>query len=511
MPTADFNGTDSFQYEICDIDGECAFATATVNIAPVQDTNTDTISTNEDTPTTFNVLANDNFAGNTSLIGVNQPANGQVVFSVDGSVTYTPDADFFGTDTFEYTVETESGTFETGTIEVDVLSQNDGQADDLVIDEDTPVNFDPLANDTFSGPVTITSVTQGNNGSVTLEADGTLTFDPQADYYGQDVFTYTVTDSHGQTETVTVTVEVTAVSDTVNDFISTPEDTMVSFNVLANDTFSGGATLTDVSSASNGTISFNPDGTVNYLPAPDWSGTESIVYTVTTSDGNTETGVLTIEVQSVNDPPQFDETFPTQVLPVNAAVSIDVSAVVSDVEGHEITFELTGTLPPGLSFDPNTGIISGTILPTADTVNPYNISVTATDELGASATTTIEWNIRPELTNLHNPFADTVENDVILPSAFTGVTEELTTRPYTFSAAQPVIFGYAAEGTVLLGRIYNVDGVQIGETTMIVGASGTWIMGFNTPDLEDTTSIQVLHLATEDIPIGSSDFRVYGD
>src|SRR5262249_54507454 len=81
-------------------------------------------STNEDTAQTINVLANDNFEHvSPAVTDVSQGTNGSVTFTVDGNVTYTPGANFNGSDSFTYTV-TAGGVTETATVHVNVASVN---------------------------------------------------------------------------------------------------------------------------------------------------------------------------------------------------------------------------------------------------------------------------------------------------------------------------------------------------------------------------------------------------
>ena len=134
----------------------------------------------------------------------------------------------------------------------------------------------------------VTSVTQGANGTVVNNGDGTVTYTPGADFNGTDSYTYTVT-SGGVTETATVNVTVNAVADVTDDTIVTNEDTDGVINVLTNDTFGAGATVTGVTEGANGTVAFLADGTVTYTPATDFNGTDTFTYTVTTAAGDTET------------------------------------------------------------------------------------------------------------------------------------------------------------------------------------------------------------------------------
>src|SRR5688572_15269603 len=119
------------------------------------------------------------------------PANGSVVVNLDDTVTYTPDPDFNGTDTFDYTASDGNGGTDTATVTVTVDPVNDApvaQDDAETTDEDTPVDIDVLANDTDadgdSRPVY--SATDPANGSVVVNLDDTVTYTPDPDFNGTD-------------------------------------------------------------------------------------------------------------------------------------------------------------------------------------------------------------------------------------------------------------------------------------------------------------------------------------
>ncbi|MDZ7842929.1 MAG: tandem-95 repeat protein [Gammaproteobacteria bacterium] len=163
----------------------------------------------EDGSTTDNLLDNDSFEGSPSITAVTQGANGTVsiVDAAAGTVTYTPDPDFNGTDSYSYTV-TSGGVTETATVNVTVNAVVDIADDTQTTDEDTANTVDVLANDSFEGTPSVTAVTQGTNGTVANNNNGTVTYTPDPDFNGTDSYTYTVT-SGGVTETATVNVTVT--------------------------------------------------------------------------------------------------------------------------------------------------------------------------------------------------------------------------------------------------------------------------------------------------------------
>ena len=178
--------------------------TATITINAVVDIAADSLTTAEDSPITANVVTGTNGASadtfenaGRAITSVTQGLHGSVSFLGDGSVTYTPDADYHGTDSFDYTV-TSGGVTETTTVSVNVTPVVDVADDSLSGNEATAIVANVITGtngasaDGFSGPATITSTTQGLHGSVSFLANGTVTYTPVADYYGPDSFTYTV-------------------------------------------------------------------------------------------------------------------------------------------------------------------------------------------------------------------------------------------------------------------------------------------------------------------------------
>jgi FKBP-type peptidyl-prolyl cis-trans isomerase 2 len=174
------------------------------------------------------------------------------------------------------------------------------------------------ANDTFENAThAITGTTNGLHGTTAINTNGTagdttddvVTYTPSADYNGPDSFTYTVT-SNGTTETATVNVTVSAVSDIVNDIVAVGEDSGANtLNLLANDSFENASrAIAAVGVAAHGTTAINTNGTpgnfaddfVIYTPNVDFNGSDSFTYTVT-SNGTTETATVNVTINAVAD------------------------------------------------------------------------------------------------------------------------------------------------------------------------------------------------------------------
>ncbi|MDN3524184.1 tandem-95 repeat protein, partial [Halomonas sabkhae] len=298
-PNADFNGTDSYTYSVTS-GGVTETATVDVTVNAVADGVADSFTTPEDTPLDADVSTNDTHSAAASYALNTDAANGTVSMNPDGTFTYTPDADYNGSDSFTYDVTDVNGDTETVTVDLTVDPVPDISDDTATTDEDTPVTTGVLTNDDFEGTPTVTGVTQGTNGSVTSNGDGTVTYTPNADFNGTDSYTYTVT-SGGVTETATVDVTVNAVADGVADSFTTPEDTPLSEDVSTNDTHSAAATYSLNSDASNGSVSLNGDGTFTYTPNADYNGSDSFTYDVEDVNGETETVTVDLSVTPVPD------------------------------------------------------------------------------------------------------------------------------------------------------------------------------------------------------------------
>ncbi|EPP5693435.1 tandem-95 repeat protein, partial [Vibrio parahaemolyticus] len=245
-PTADWNGSEALTFTATDPSGESVSQTVNFTVAPVADIVADKATVVEDTPTIIKVLGNDTFEGDDQVVSLdtnNGPANGTVSVNPDGSVTYTPNDNYHGTDSFTYIV-TSGGVSESTTVSVDVTPVNDAPVakdDTAITDEDTPVTIDVLPNDNDNDndidgdklSIQSASVPEAQ-GKVEI-VDGKLVFTPAENFNGHAEIIYTVTDGQLTDEakvTVTVnpvndapTIKVDAVESITEDAVST--DTVV--------------------------------------------------------------------------------------------------------------------------------------------------------------------------------------------------------------------------------------------------------------------------------------------
>ena len=220
-PNANFNGTDTVTYTVSDGNGGTDTETVTVTVNPVNDAPVAagaTPTTNEDTALNAAVTATDVDGDALTFALAAQAGNGTVVMNANGSYTYTPNANFNGTDTFTYSVSDGNGGTDTATVSITVNPVNDlpvPSAQSVTTLEDVALQGAVSATDA-DGDVLTFSVEAGDgpsNGTLVMQANGSYTYTPNADYNGTDSFTYTVTDGNGAPQTATVTIDVTPVAD----------------------------------------------------------------------------------------------------------------------------------------------------------------------------------------------------------------------------------------------------------------------------------------------------------
>ncbi|WP_238593202.1 tandem-95 repeat protein, partial [Vibrio parahaemolyticus] len=190
-PTADWNGSKALTFTATDPSGESVSQTVNFTVAPVADIVADKATVVEDTPTIIKVLGNDTFEGDDQVVSLdtnNGPANGTVSVNPDGSVTYTPNDNYHGTDSFTYIV-TSGGVSESTTVSVDVTPVNDAPVakDDIATtQEDTAVTIDVLPNDSDvdGDKLSIESASVPKEQGTVEVVNGKLVFTPAENFNG---------------------------------------------------------------------------------------------------------------------------------------------------------------------------------------------------------------------------------------------------------------------------------------------------------------------------------------
>ena len=394
-PTAGFAGTDSFVYKANDGALDSTPTTVTLNVtaglntAPVakNDRYTNAITGQPFVVGTVitGVLNNDTDAESdpVSAIKVTNPQSGSVTLNPDGTFTYTPtSATFAGTDSFTYKANDGIADSNTATVTIVVSSNTPPNAIDdtgytasrgrlLTIDQIQGV----LKNDTDAESGTATTaklVTTTGNGTLSLNPNGSFTYQSGSTFVGTDSFTYRSNDGaldSTRTATAFIVVAANTAPIAVNDPYTTsrnrPKSTTNLDGVLRNDTDaeSDPLTATLLNTVLSGSLTLNPNGSFTYTPTTGFVGTDSFTYRA--SDGSlSSTATAFITVAANTAPIAQSETFffntgQGRTIPARGVLTND-----TDAEGNSLTVSPVSPAVSGLlssnpdgsfTYTPNAG------------------------------------------------------------------------------------------------------------------------------------------------------------
>ena len=415
-------GQDSFQYRVVDAQGAQAIANVTIvssntNVAPV--TKNDSYSLSEDETlvvTAANgVLSNDTDPNNDSF-SVDEtfmvaPTHGQLLLATDGSFSYVPDANFNGVDRFQYQAIDSLGATSTATVTLVINSEPDNpvaQNDAYQFSKnklfEVTVQNGLLINDfnIEAGDLSVstTAINATQNGELTLNADGSFTYQPDLGFIGVDSFTYSISNEQGLTATAQVTLSESGVNtfpEANDDQYTLDEDSSASLlDVLANDTDADGDTIT-ISNIENtaGEVAIVNEQ-IEFTPPANFSGEIVLTYTIT--DGystgnegiNDRTASVTITVTPVNDAPNANADSATMSEDAPALL-VNVLANDSDIDGDTLVIT-AATADRG-----SASVVDNKIqyTPAHNTNGTAIINYTISDGNGGTATTNLTITIIP--------------------------------------------------------------------------------------------------------------------
>ncbi|ELB2051241.1 tandem-95 repeat protein, partial [Vibrio parahaemolyticus] len=512
-PTADWNGSETLTFTATDPSGESISQTVNFTVAPVADIVADKATVVEDTPTIIKVLGNDTFEGDDQVVSLdtnNGPANGTVSVNPDGSVTYTPNDNYHGTDSFTYIV-TSGGVSESTTVSVDVTPVNDAPVakDDIATtQEDTAVTIDVLPNDSDvdGDKLSIESASVPKEQGTVEVVDGKLVFTPAENFNGDAEITYTVTDGQLTDEakvTVTVnpvndapTIKVDAVESITEDAVST--DTVVATLTVRDTDTSEDQLTVSLENNSNGYFVLVGDE-VKLTQAGvdavnnDELNLKDLTISASVSDGVNPTAndSDSLVVNRVNDAPTVENAIADQVLSEDFdAYTIDLNEVFKDSDSS-LEFSVSGNNSIQIS------IVNGvaTITPTADWNGKETITFTAKDPSGESVNQTVDFTVAP-VVDIEADSADVVEDTPTIINVLGNDTFESTDKLVSLDAENG-----PKNGTVIVNNdgtvTYTPDDNYVGKDTFtyVVTSGG----------VSESTTVEVNVTPVNDAPVAKDD------
>ncbi|MCD8403697.1 Ig-like domain-containing protein, partial [Tenacibaculum finnmarkense] len=458
-PNANFHGVDTFTYT----NSEGNIATVKVTVNPINDETVikdDAVTTDEEVPVTIDVLKNDtDVDGNTAtLVSATNGTNGTTSI-VNGKIVYTPNENFHGEDTFTYT--NSEGNIATVKVMVNPINDETVIKDDAATtDEEVPVTIDVLKNDTDidGNTATLVSATNGTNGTTSI-VNGKIVYTPNANFHGEDIFTYTNSEGNIATVKVTVTPKDDAFTDenetetidegaTLNDTVldgTTSADGVVTVKSASVDINGDGTptaltigtptVIKDASGNPIGTITLNADGTYKFEAATDYNGTVPTVnYTLTDGSGDDVNSTLDIkitpkddafidenETETIDEGATLNDTVLTGTTSTDGVVTVKNASV--DINGDGTPTALTIGTPTVIKDASGNPI--GTITLNADgtykfeAATDYNgtvptVNYTLTDGSGDDVNSTLDITVNPKDIIKDDPAATEIDTPVVV-------------------------------------------------------------------------------------------------
>ena len=279
------------------------------NNPPVADNQS--VTTAEDTPVDITLTASDADADPLTFSTVTNPSNGNLS-GTPPLVTYTPNANFNGSDSFTFKVNDGKEDSNIATVSITVTAVNDApvaDAQSVTTDEDIPVDITLTASDVDGDILTFSIVAQPSNGSLSGTTPN-LSYTPNANYNGSDSFTFKANDGVADSNIAIVSITINAVNDAPvadDQSVTTDEDIPVEITLTGSDVDGDSLTYSVVTAATNGSLS----GTVpnlTYTPEPNFNGVDSFTFKANdgTADGNIATVSITVNPAEVV---EFEDSF----------------------------------------------------------------------------------------------------------------------------------------------------------------------------------------------------------
>ena len=357
VPANNFSGFYNATYQVCDQNAACSQGSIIIEIIEINDdpiVNSDIFSGVEDQIITGNVFLNDIEPDGESMyfFTISNPSNGTLQFNANGTFTYTPFANWSGSEVISFYGCDPCSVCGLATLTINVAPSNDSpEAEDIteIIDEDNSIT-DELSDHTTdidNEDLEYSIADNPSHGSLTISPAGVFTYIPESNYSGTDSFVYSACDEETCDE-ATVTIIINAINDApiaIDDEDTTNEDSSVSGSLnndidLDNDPL----VFEIISNPMNGAINIESNGNYEYTPDPDFNGVDMITYEV--CDGiQCDAGVLVITVSALNDAPSANNA--VNVTYQNSTLNGSLISDASDIDGDDITFTLVSPTSNG--------------------------------------------------------------------------------------------------------------------------------------------------------------------
>jgi cellulose biosynthesis protein BcsQ len=410
-PNVNFRGPDSFTFKVSDGKLESTAATVSITVTPVNDppvANSYSATMLEDESVSIIPTGSDPDGDSLTYSVVKMPSHGSLsgtdpngsLSGTEPNLTYTPDADFSGTDSFTFKANDGMLDSAAATVSLTVNPVDDppiAKRKDVVVEEDTSTPIILEGSDPDGDSLIYSVVRAPSHGSLTGTAPN-LTYTPDPNFDWLDSFTFKVNDGRADSAPATIFITVNPVNDPPrandDDNVTTKEGTPVTIDVLANDIEVDNELLRviAVDQGANGSVTINADNTVTYKPNAYFFGTDKFTYTISDRKDETDTAMVNITISIVNDAPVIISK-PVNTAMVDVLYSYDVNAKDPDAE-DTLTYSLTSK-PAGMTIAPTTGLIQWTPTDAHEKSSVVVVKVTDSNDNPNSDTQSFNLRVKP--------------------------------------------------------------------------------------------------------------------
>ena len=235
--------------------------------------------------------------------------------------------------------------------------------------------------------------------------------------------------------------------------VTTTEDTAVNVTVAATDADGDALTYT-AGDAANGTVTMNDDGTFTYTPDADFSGTDT--FTVTASDGSDDaTQTINVTIDPVNDAPTFEEATHTATVAENSDVATAVyTAEATDADADDtLTYSLSGDDAAAFTIDADTGEIHFASSPDFEAQESYDVTVTATDEAGATGTQALHVDVTDVVDTVTMDLDTDTDSNLNTAASFDASGDDIVFNEDADASSNATIAGFAEGDSIVVSNV----------------------------------------------------------
>jgi len=284
----------------------------------------ETFTLDEDTQKTITLKATDEDNDTIGYRVSKQPKHGKLKGKAP-KLTYIPDPDYNGKDSFSFIANDGSDDSNETEIELNINPVNDApiaKDDKVSLDEDHNITIDVLANDSDvdeGDRLEIIKAYKPQHGTASIKNNSIL-YKPEADYNGKDTFNYKIKDKDGATAVASVYISINSVNDAPvakDDKATTTINTPLTINVLNNDSDIDDhdiLTVSDVSKSDDAEVSIK-DNKIVFIPKKDYTGAQTLTYTIKDQHGASAKASIKITVRDYTDAEKYKQLEDSGAIP----------------------------------------------------------------------------------------------------------------------------------------------------------------------------------------------------